>query len=69
MGAMVIHVAHRFKQAYLYVVRALLFHHSNFKNFTREQARTVTSPIPGGRATHYTTQKFPAVPIHYLRYR
>ena len=47
MGAMVIHVAHRFKQAYLYIVRALLFHHSNFKNFTREQARTVTSPYQG----------------------
>ena len=68
MGAMVIHVALRFKHAIFVIVRALLFHHSNFKNFTVSRLELVPSLL-WGRASYYTTQKFPAVPIHYLRYR
>ena len=42
MGAMVLHVAHRFKHAIFVSVRALLFHCSNFKKLLYNQNRTDT---------------------------
>ena len=61
MGAMVLHVVHRFKHA-IFAFRALLFHCSNFKDFYREQIRTVTFPLPQGYATtlHHAAI-FPAI--------
>ena len=57
MGAMVLHVAHRFEHALL----SLLFHRSNFKDFTANRLELSSSPYTGDMLPPYTTQQFPAI--------
>ena len=59
MGAMVLHVAHRFKHAIFVSVRALLFHCSNFKKLHFVDSYR-TFPYPG-ICCHYTINFIPAV--------
>ena len=61
MGAMVLCVAHRFEHALLSFC-SLLFHRSNFKDFTANRLELSSSPYTGDMLPPYTTQQFPAIP-------